>query len=70
MFVQWCSDTNSVIKGAQAVAGQGEGWLPLIEGNDFVVNSATQTSKYVLRYRSSMKDIFKIYFYIISDAPP
>jgi len=48
VFVQWCSETNSVIKGAQAVAGQGEGWLPLIEGNDFVVNSETQTSKYVL----------------------
>lgn len=48
MFVQWCSETNSVIKGAQAVAGQGEGWLPLIEGDDFVVNSETQTSKYVL----------------------
>lgn len=48
MFVQWSSETNSVIKGAQTVVGEGDGWLPFIEGENFVVNTKTQTSKYVL----------------------
>lgn len=48
MFVQWSSETNSVIKGAQAVVGEGDGWLPFVEGENFVVNTKTQTSRYVL----------------------
>jgi|TARA_R110002110_G_scaffold109622_3_gene273370 hypothetical protein len=48
MFVKWSDETQTVVKGAQAVAGEGDGWLPFIEGESIVVNPKTQTATYAI----------------------
>lgn len=48
MFVKWDSETQTVVKGAQAVVGEGDGWLPFLESESIIVNPKTQTARYAL----------------------
>ena len=48
MFVKYDKDNSKVTRGPQLIKGDGDGWLPFLEGESFVINSKTQTSRYAL----------------------
>lgn len=48
MFVKYDKENSKVLRGPQLVRGSGDGWLPFLEGESFVINSETQTASYVL----------------------
>jgi hypothetical protein len=45
LFVKWDSDNNKILYGPQGVAGDGDGWYPLIETGE-VENYRTQHRVY------------------------
>ena len=48
MFVKYDKDNSKVTRGPQLIKGDGDGWLPFLEGESFVINSKTQSSRYAL----------------------